>query len=47
MSCLVNQLTVVVSYAISVLRYGEEINLFCLGGAIILFGSVYVILVHK
>lgn len=41
---MLSTFTIVVAYAVSVLRYGEGINLFCLAGACMVVGGLWRIL---
>ena len=42
---MLSSFTIVVAYGASVWRYGEEINAFCLMGAIMVMGGLWRILV--
>ncbi len=44
---ILSQISVVIGYFYSVTRYGEEINVICLLGSVLLIGSIYVILFKK
>lgn len=46
-SMMLAQTNILFVYMISTLRYGEDINLICLLGAVMMVGSIYIVLIHK
>lgn len=47
LTTFLSQLTVVIIYVISIFKYNENINMLCLTGAILILGSICIILLKK